>query len=130
MIGTLVIADLPKYLDKSNESSSTADQSDRNLADESLKTISYDFNRVRRSVVDAYEGTMFCDFHSLISVDFSAALSQNSKRLAKQKLKVFESTAGHSRNESDKELIKEDALANVRQTCLFFFKDLSFFVLD
>ena len=50
---------------------------------------------------------------------FSAALSRKNKQLAKQKLQVFENTAGISRDESEKELVKEDDLANVRE--VFFF---------
>jgi len=55
VIGNLVITDIQKYLDKSHDPSSIG-AALANAVNELSKTTPYDFNRVRRSVIDAYEG--------------------------------------------------------------------------
>ena len=50
VIGNFVLTNLPKYLKKSN------DESNADGIEQSSKTMSTDFNRVRKSVIDAYEG--------------------------------------------------------------------------
>ena len=65
VIGNLVITNLPKYLEKSNDQSATD------------KSIQYDSKRVRRSIVDAYEG-LISFFNCLFShflVHFSGIIS-------------------------------------------------------
>jgi hypothetical protein len=54
VVGNLVVTDLQKYLLKPLPSPSR--QSFADVANEVSKQKSYDFNRVRKSVVDAYEG--------------------------------------------------------------------------
>jgi uncharacterized membrane protein len=58
VVGNLVVTDLQKHLEKlppvvtpEAEAAAAAD-----VINELSKTVSYDFNRVRKSVVDAYEG--------------------------------------------------------------------------
>jgi hypothetical protein len=54
VVGNLVVTDLQKYLQKPFPSPSR--QSFADVVNEVSKRKSYDFNRVRKSVVDAYEG--------------------------------------------------------------------------
>ena len=50
VIGNFVLTNVPKYLEKSNNAPNI------NAVEQSSKTMSTDFDRVRKSVIDAYEG--------------------------------------------------------------------------
>jgi hypothetical protein len=52
----LVVTDLQKYLEKPPIPLTATGEALANTVNEFSKRISYDFNRVRRSVIDAYEG--------------------------------------------------------------------------
>ena len=56
VVGNLVVTDLQKYLVKSPLPRSPDDEELADKVNELSKMLSYDFNRVRRSVIDAYEG--------------------------------------------------------------------------
>jgi hypothetical protein len=57
VVGNLVVTDLQKYIETKPAVKTEEDEDDE--AKELSKPISYDFNRVRRSLVDAYEGKYF-----------------------------------------------------------------------
>jgi hypothetical protein len=66
VVGNLVITDIQKYLDKVYNPSSIGGAL-ANAINNLSKTVQYDFNRVRQSVVDAYEGKYYSiDFRSII----------------------------------------------------------------
>jgi hypothetical protein len=56
IVGNLVVTDIQKYLEKLSDPLTSRNESVANAINEFSKTIPYDFNRVRRSVIDAYEG--------------------------------------------------------------------------
>ncbi len=56
VVGNLVVTDLQKYLPVHHFLSTSNNGSIDDETKESKKLLSYDFNRVRRSVIDAYEG--------------------------------------------------------------------------
>lgn len=56
VVGNLVVTDLQKYLLKPLLPSTSNNQSFADVVIEASKIKSYDFNRVRKSVIDAYEG--------------------------------------------------------------------------
>ena len=56
-VGNLVVTDLQKYLEKPPVSNTLNNQLVADAVNEFSKRIPYDFNRVRKSVIDAYEGT-------------------------------------------------------------------------
>jgi len=56
VVGNLVVTDLQKFLDKPLRPLSSAGGALADAVNELTKIIPYDFNRIRKSVVDAYEG--------------------------------------------------------------------------
>ena len=86
VVGNLVVTDLQKYLLSSS------------IVPEVSKNVTYDFNRVRRSVIDAYEAT----------------LTSKDPNLGKKKLVQFENEAGQDRESSDSQvaIINRDAIDN------------------
>ena len=56
VVGNLVVTDLQKYLERCPDPPSATNESLADAVNELSKRISYDFNRVRRSIIDAYEG--------------------------------------------------------------------------
>jgi hypothetical protein len=56
IVGNLVVTDLQKYLEKPVSPLSANGEAIADELNELSKVIPYDFNRVRRSVIDAYEG--------------------------------------------------------------------------
>lgn len=95
IVGNLVVTDLQKYLDKPLLSNTLSNQSIADAVNEFSKRIPYDFNRVRKSVIDAYEGTMSLIILSSI-LSFAAALSSDDKRQSKKKSIRFERDAARS----------------------------------
>ncbi|CAF1359491.1 unnamed protein product [Rotaria magnacalcarata] len=78
VIGNLVVTNLQKYFQKPADRLSKADQDLAEVVNELSKRIPYDFNRVRRSVIDAYE----------------AAVEDQNADLRNKKLLEFENKAG------------------------------------
>jgi hypothetical protein len=64
VVGNLVITDIQKYLDKPFNASSIGAALANAIGDLG-KNMTYDYSRVRRSIVDAYEGKN----RLLISID-------------------------------------------------------------
>ncbi|CAF4097606.1 unnamed protein product, partial [Rotaria sordida] len=95
-IGNLVVTNLQKYLEKPSHLLTPNDQAVADAVNELSKRIPYNFNRVRKSVIDAYEA-------SLVAQDVS---------LRKTKLVEFESNAGRDRGDSDSQapIIHADSL--------------------
>lgn len=66
VVGNLVVTDLKKYLEKppitikpDEENNATGNADGMKDVDKAaVKPVTYDFNRVRQSVVDAYQGWM------------------------------------------------------------------------
>jgi hypothetical protein len=56
VVGNLVVTDLQKFLDKPLRPLSSTSGALADAVNELTKIIPYDFNRIRKSVVDAYEG--------------------------------------------------------------------------
>jgi hypothetical protein len=56
IVGNLVVTDLQKYLEKPHLPLTPNNESVTDAINEFSKRIPHDFNRVRRSVIDAYEG--------------------------------------------------------------------------
>jgi len=62
IVGNLVVTDLQKYLQKPVLPLTPNHESIADQVNEFSKSIPYDFNRVRRSVIDAYDGIFsFCE---------------------------------------------------------------------
>ena len=57
IIGNLVVTDLQEYVEKSSLPLTTHDQSISEAVNDFSKTIPYNFNHIRKSVIDAYEGS-------------------------------------------------------------------------
>ena len=57
IIGNLVVTDLQEYVEKSALPLTTHDQSISEAVNDFSKTIPYNFNHIRKSVIDAYEGS-------------------------------------------------------------------------
>ncbi|CAF3109617.1 unnamed protein product [Rotaria sp. Silwood2] len=96
IVGNLVVTNLQKYLEKSIHRSISNDQAAADAVNELSKKIPYNFNRVRRSVIDAYE----------------AARVVHDVSLERTKLVHFESNAGRNRDDSDSQasIIHADSL--------------------
>ncbi len=56
VVGSLVVTDIQKYLEKLPDPLTSTNETVANAINEFSKRIPYDLNRVRRSVIDAYEG--------------------------------------------------------------------------
>jgi hypothetical protein len=56
VVGNLVVTNLQKYLPANHFLSTPNHESTDDKAKEPKKLLPYDFNRIRRSVIDAYEG--------------------------------------------------------------------------
>jgi hypothetical protein len=56
VVGNLVVTDLRKFLEKPLRPLSSTTEALVDAVNELTKIIPYDFNRIRKSVVDAYEG--------------------------------------------------------------------------
>lgn len=61
-VGNLVVTDLQKYLEKPKLSSTSTNETLAEAVNELSKRLSYNFNQVRRSVIDAYEGRVYDSF--------------------------------------------------------------------
>ncbi|CAF4888115.1 unnamed protein product, partial [Rotaria sp. Silwood1] len=85
VIGNLVVTNLQKYLEKPVQPLTTTGQAVADAVNELSKRIPYDFNRVRRSVIDAYE----------------AALAEQDESLRKTKLDEFENSVGRNEDRND-----------------------------
>ncbi|CAF4767027.1 unnamed protein product [Rotaria sp. Silwood1] len=85
IVGTLVVTDLQKYLEKPIQPLTEVDQALTDTVNESSKKVPFNFKRVRRSVIDAYE----------------AALAAQNDSLGKTKLHEFENNAGGMRDRTD-----------------------------
>ncbi|CAF1570693.1 unnamed protein product, partial [Rotaria sordida] len=94
--GNLVVTNLQKYLEKSIHRSTPNDQAAADAVNELSKRIPYNFTRVRRSIIDAYE----------------ASLTPQNESLGKTKLVKFESNAGRDRDDGDSQasIIHADSL--------------------
>jgi hypothetical protein len=109
IVGNLVVTDLQKYLQKPVLPLTPNNESIADQVNEFSKSIPYDFNRVRRSVIDAYEGIFsFCEVSISIIYFILAAITAKNKDIGKQRLVQFESEAGH---ESQIAIINADSLA-------------------
>lgn len=100
IVGNLVVTDLRRYIERAHDHL-TGDEELANAMNELSKTVAYDFNRVRRSIVDAYE----------------AALAAKNKDIGKEKLSRFEKAAGADDGgdgDSQKAIINADALEEQR----------------
>lgn len=117
VVGNLVITDTQKYLQNSSDPL-TYGEALANAIDQLSTTVSYDFNHVRRSVVDAYEGRINHLFTLPYIFFSSAAVARKDKELAKQKLTIFENASGQKSTDSVKALVTDDVLDDVR--ILFF----------
>ncbi|CAF2442501.1 unnamed protein product [Rotaria sp. Silwood2] len=96
VVGNLVVTNLQKYLEKPIEPLSSGGQAVADAVNELSKRIPYNFNRVRRSVIDAYEAT----------------LAAQDESLGRKKLDEFESSAGRDRACTDSQvaIINDDSL--------------------
>ncbi|CAF5094757.1 unnamed protein product, partial [Rotaria sp. Silwood1] len=96
IVGNLVVTNLQKYLEKPVHLLTPNDQAVVDTVNELSKRIPYNFNRVRRSVIDTYE----------------AALVAQDESLGRTKLDKFESNAGRDRDDSDSQapIIHADSL--------------------
>lgn len=56
IVGNLVVTDLQKYLEKPLTPLTASNEMLADARNELSKKISFDFQRVRRSIIDAYEG--------------------------------------------------------------------------
>ncbi|CAF1235979.1 unnamed protein product [Adineta ricciae] len=101
IVGNLVVTDLQKFLDRPFKQLSPTEEALANAINEMSKTMPYDFNRVRKSIVDAYE----------------AALASKNKDIGKEKLSKFEKEAGKDANdrESQRAIIEDDALSQTKE---------------
>ena len=85
VVGNLVVTDLQKYLEKSQDPPSATNESLADAVNELSKRISYDFNRVRRSIIDAYEGNLvhqgILSFCSVLSLSSRSQSMTNGKML-------------------------------------------------
>ena len=63
VVGNLVVTDLQKYLEKPSTALTGSNEMLADARNELSKKISFDFQRVRRSIIDAYEGN--CSDHVL-----------------------------------------------------------------
>ena len=116
VVGNLVVTNLEKYLPLPSIQK-TAEQEELGKAvNELSKRLPYQFNRVRRSVIDAYEGflVILSDKHSVKSSSILAILSEKDPDLAKNKLAKFEYEAGLEEvaSGSSASILKKDSLAN------------------
>ncbi len=59
IVGNLVVTDIQKYLEKPYVPLTPKDEAIADAVNAFSKTVTHDFNRVRRSVIDAYEGRIF-----------------------------------------------------------------------
>jgi hypothetical protein len=73
VVGNLVVTDLQKYLEKPPDLPSATNEPLADAVNELSKRISYDFNRVRRSIIDAYEGK---SLHRVILSCCASSLSE------------------------------------------------------
>ncbi|CAF1244784.1 unnamed protein product [Rotaria sordida] len=96
-VGNLVVTDLQKYLEKPRVPLTSNDEALAEAVNELSKRLPYDFNRVRRSVIDAYE----------------AVLASQDKEVGQRKLTIFESETcqTESLNGSQITIINADSLA-------------------
>ncbi|CAF3968536.1 unnamed protein product, partial [Rotaria sordida] len=96
IIGNLVVTNLQKYLEKPTHLSTSSGQAIADAVNELSKIIPFNFNRVRKSVIDAYE----------------AALTAQGDSLARTKLVEFDSNADRDRHDSDSQapIIHADSL--------------------
>ncbi|CAF1186321.1 unnamed protein product [Rotaria sordida] len=96
IIGNLVVTNLQKYLEKPTHLSTSSGQAIADAVNELSKRIPFNFNRVRKSVIDAYE----------------AALTAQGDSLARTKLVEFDSNADRGRHDSDSQapIIHADSL--------------------
>ena len=58
IVGNLVVTDIQKYLEKPSNSSPPSNEALAEAVNELSKRISHDLNHVRRSIIDAYEGSI------------------------------------------------------------------------
>jgi hypothetical protein len=56
VVGNLVVTDLQKYLEKPAKPRNMNNEALADALNDLSKRMSFDFNRVRRSIIDAYEG--------------------------------------------------------------------------
>ncbi|CAF0972051.1 unnamed protein product [Rotaria sordida] len=96
IIGNLVVTNLQKYLEKPTHLSTSSGQAIADAVNELSKRIPFNFNRVRKSIIDAYE----------------AALTAQGDSLARTKLVEFDSNADRDRHDSDSQapIIHADSL--------------------
>ncbi|CAF1400273.1 unnamed protein product [Rotaria magnacalcarata] len=93
VVGNLVVTNLQKYVRKPARSLLKTDHDIAEAVNELSKRIPYDFNRVRRSVIDAYEG-LFTFLSVNVYYNYQlilAALAVQDDDLGKRKLLEFES---------------------------------------
>ncbi|CAF2056570.1 unnamed protein product [Rotaria magnacalcarata] len=100
-LGNLVVTDLQKYLEKTKFLSSPNNEIAADAINELSKRLPYEFNRVRRSVIDAYE----------------AALASKDNEIGKKKLTIFENEAGQTKtlDESQQTTINADSLEQEKE---------------
>ncbi|CAF1313663.1 unnamed protein product [Adineta steineri] len=96
VVGNLVVTDLQKFIEKQHGHLSPGNEALADAINEITKMMPYDFNRVRKSIVDAYE----------------AALASKNKDIGKEKLSKLENAGGHATpgSESQIAIIDADAL--------------------
>ncbi|UJR23948.1 hypothetical protein I4U23_026916 [Adineta vaga] len=101
VVGNLVVTDLQKFLHRPFQKLSPTEEALANAINEMSKAMPYDFNRVRKSIVDAYE----------------AALASKNKDIGKEKLSKFEKEAGKDKDERDSQraIINADALSETKE---------------
>jgi hypothetical protein len=119
IVGNLVVTDLQNYLHKSDHPLAPNNESIANEVNGLSQTIPYDFNRVRSSVIDAYEGIIsFCKVYISMIYFILAAVTLKNKDLGKEKLVKFESEAGLG---SQVLIVNADALQKesevIRENC-------------
>ena len=98
IVGNLVVTDLQKYLEKPSIPLTSQNEMLVDTINEVSKRISYDQNRVRRSIIDAYE----------------AVLADKNPNFARRKLTKFdlETLDESPTTGSEISIIRHDALAN------------------
>lgn len=119
IVGNLVVTDLQKFLDRPFKQLSPTEEALANAINEMSKTMPYDFNRVRKSIVDAYDGSLTfinCLRKYSKHLIILAALASRNKDIGKEKLSKFEKEAGKDANdrESQRAIIDDDALSQTK----------------
>ena len=119
IVGNLVVTDLQKFLDRPSKQLSPTEEALANAINEMSKTMPYDFNRVRKSIVDAYDGSLaYIKFlRNLFNYSIIlAALASKNKDIGKEKLSKFEKEAGKDINdrESQRAIIDDDVLSQTK----------------